>query len=166
MNEVEKTNRLYNTPIESGLRLLFLLEALKPQSCDLQRITIYDYLLVHSGEVVDGPPSLHPPTPFQSGELLVRRDLVAEGLSFVQSKGLIEKSFTPSGIFYNANEETNSFLDYMGCLYAERCRENSVWIASEFQSYSDEDLTTFVRENLGKWNAGFEYESVIWDGAE
>ena len=71
-----RMDRLFNTPIESGLRMLILLADAAPTGCDLQRLAIYDYLLVHSDDVTGGPPSLHPPSPFRSGELLVRGELL------------------------------------------------------------------------------------------
>lgn len=52
--------RHFNTPIESGLRLLFVLDEAKGEVFDLQRLVSYDYLLVHSGDVEGGPVSLHP----------------------------------------------------------------------------------------------------------
>ena len=50
-------HRLFNTPLECGLRLLFLLNACYPKRGDLQRLISYDYLMVHSGDVGDGPAS-------------------------------------------------------------------------------------------------------------
>src|SRR5258708_5507324 len=89
-------DHLFNTPVESGLRSLFVLEAVRPSGCDLQRLIIYDYFLVHSADVPSGPASLHPATPMRSGELLVRRKLIEAGLNVLMRKGLVEKSFTPT----------------------------------------------------------------------
>ena len=51
---------IFNTPLECGLRCAALLLAAYPAPCDLQRLVQYEYLLVHSGDVPQGPPSLHP----------------------------------------------------------------------------------------------------------
>jgi len=74
MNEqIHQTpDHLFNTPIESGLRTLILLAVAAPEGCDLARLVIYDYLLVHSSDVDGGPESIHPPSLFRSGEFLVR----------------------------------------------------------------------------------------------
>ena len=81
--------RPFNTPIESGLRSLIILAEGAPWFYDLQRLVYYDYLLVHSGDVLNGPQSLHPSLPHRSGEILVRRMIVESGLNLMFSKKLI-----------------------------------------------------------------------------
>lgn len=49
----------------------------------------YDYLLVHSADVPDGPPSIHPAVPYRGGELLVKRDAIRSGLDLMVSPELI-----------------------------------------------------------------------------
>ena len=95
---------LFNSPMESGLRSLTLLVAGFPVHCDLERLVIYDYLLVHSGDVDGGPKSIHPATPHRSGEILVRRPIVESGLKKMIAKGLVEAKYSKSGITYAATE--------------------------------------------------------------
>lgn len=52
----------FNSPVESGLRALVLLYSLFPTSASLQRLVVFDYLLIHSDDVPDGPEGLHPRT--------------------------------------------------------------------------------------------------------
>lgn len=80
---LEQSIRLLNSPIEIGLRLLFALDEANGRSFDLQRLVSYDYLLVHSGDVEDGPASLHPAVPFRGSELLVKREQVQAGLDIM-----------------------------------------------------------------------------------
>ena len=103
-------SRAYNTPMEAGLRGLAVLLYAYPASLDLSRLLNFDYLVVHSGDVTDGPESLHPAAPYRSGELLVRRGLVEEGLELFTSRGLIEKSFDADGIAYRAAEPAAAFF--------------------------------------------------------
>lgn len=166
MNPSTDGEHLFNTPIESGLRSLLVLEAVKPAACDLQRLVIYDYLLVHSEDVPDGPGSLHPATPLRSGELLVRRNLVEHGLRLLIRKGLVNKTFRKKGIYYAASALAKPFLVYFQTPYAVRCREISKWIADRFQGLSDDKLREFIHENLGRWGAEFTHESVLWEEIE
>ncbi|WP_437648388.1 ABC-three component system middle component 2 [Sorangium sp. So ce362] len=166
MSETRRSDHLFNTPIESGLRSLFILEAVKPQSCDLQRLVIYDYLLVHSNDVIFGPESLHPPTPLRSGELFVRRNLVERGLHLLFRKGLVAKTFAKSGIVYAATGIAGAFLAYLNSSYAIRCAEISKWIAGRFHELSDEQLKDLIDENLGRWGAEFTREPVLWEDVE
>ena len=78
--------RPFNTALENGLRSLFILDAIFPAFRDLQRIVYYDYLAVHSSDIINGPTSLHPAVPHRSGEWLVRHKLVLDGLNLMFSK--------------------------------------------------------------------------------
>ena len=166
MNPSPVSEHLFNIPIESGLRSLFVLEAVSPKECDLQRLVIYDYLLVHSEDVPTGPPALHPATPLRSGELLVRRTLVEQGLRLLIRKGLVTKSYTKAGIYFTATAFAKPFLEYFKSAYAVRCGEVSKWIAGRFQPMTDDELREFIHENLGRWGTEFTRESVLWEEME
>jgi hypothetical protein len=166
MNPSPVSEHLFNTPIESGLRSLFVLEAVGPEECDLQRLVIYDYLLVHSDDVPAGPPALHPATPLRSGELLVRRTLVEHGLRLLIRKGLVTKNYTKAGIYFSASKHAKRFLEYFTSEYARRCAEISKWIAGRFQPMSDDQLREFIHDNLSRWGAEFTRESVLWEEME
>lgn len=43
----------FNSPLETGVRSLTILEAAFPLSFDLQRLVEFDYVVVHSGDVED-----------------------------------------------------------------------------------------------------------------
>jgi hypothetical protein len=166
MNQIAVSERLFNTPIESGLRSLFILAAVRPSECDLQRLVIYDYLLVHSNDVPSGPPALHPATPLRSGELMVRRTLVEHGLHLLVRKRLVTKNYTTAGIYFAATKFAEPFLNYFNSGYAVRCSEISKWIVEQFQPMSDDKLREYIHENLGRWGAEFAHESVMWEEME
>ena len=106
-------NRLspFNSPTEIGLRALAVLNDAFPATYSLQRLIIFDYLIVHSDDVPGGPTGLHPKTPRRMGELFVRRGVLQEGLLLYQSRGLLETEFKPDGVFFTATERSAAFLD-------------------------------------------------------
>jgi hypothetical protein len=148
--------RPFNTPLECGLRLLFVLHAAKEDAADLQRLVSYDYLLVHSGDVASGPDSLHPAVPFRGSELLVKRDLIRAGLNQMFSRELLQKSFSTAGITYRANELTGAFIMLMNSEYATALRLRADWVIRQFGSLHDSELAQFMSENVGRWGAEFE----------
>jgi hypothetical protein len=154
-------SRPFNTPLESGLRSLFILEQINPKFRDLQRLIYYDYLLIHSSDAINSEKSLHPAIPHRSGEWLVRRKLVAEGLELMFAKELIEKIFDERGISYGASELTAPFLKYFHSDYANSLRHQAQIVTNIFEDYSDEKLSSFMNDNLGRWGAEFKRESVI-----
>lgn len=161
MSLPDQSARPFNTPIESGLRLLFALDEANGEAFDLQRLVSYDYLLVHSGDVKGGPPSLHPAVPFRGGELLVKRELVLAGLDAMFAKELLEKEFEPTGICYRATALTRAFLKLLVSNYASSLRARAAWVVRHFATYTDEMLESYMTENVGRWGAEFDRLTVI-----
>jgi hypothetical protein len=154
-------HRLFNTPLECGFRLLFALDACRPNSADLQRLISYDYLLVHSNDIAGGPPSLHPPVPFRGSEWVVKRDQVRAGLSIVFARDLIAKLLTPKGITFAGSELTTAFVALLQTEYASSLRVRARWLADEFGAASDEELQAFMTEKVGQWGAEFDRISAL-----
>src|ERR1700683_527400 len=97
----------FNTPVETGTRVLAVLARTTSAALDLNRLVLLDHWLLHSGDV-GGPPSLYPNTPIRSGEFgLKRRDLVM-GIEVMLRAGLIEVVAQSGGIYYRANESAMS----------------------------------------------------------
>src|SRR6187399_225235 len=92
-----------NSPLEVALRTLITLSKLQ-NGADLQRLAIYDYLLLHSGDIENGPASLHPATPIRTSELLVRRGLIDRGLALLECRGLIQRNYRDDGIAFTVSQ--------------------------------------------------------------
>lgn len=161
----KRWEKAYNSPLECGIRVLILLTNSYPKALDIQRLLQYDYLLVHSGDVEEGPKSLHPQTPLRSTELLVRRTLVAQGLDLMLTRNLIDTDYSAKGIFYRAAELAPSFLDQFASEYISALRERSAWVVQHFGAYSDKELHSFMRKNWDRWGAEFSRNYSITDGA-
>ena len=153
--------RPFNSPLECGLRMLFVLNAASGRPSDLQRLISYDYLLVHSGDVEDGPESLHPSVPFRGTEMLIKRDLINAGLNQMFSRELIAKTFDVSGILYKATELTNAFVALLRTNYSNDLRNRSIWLIDRFGPMEDGELFSFMTANVGRWVAEFEHLSAI-----
>lgn len=123
--------------------------------CELQRLIHYDYLLVHSGDVPNGLPSIHPGHPFRVGELHVRRQLIERGLSMMLSKSIIECSMSPQGIFYRAGDWSLAFLESLHSAYTKQLVTTAKWINHQFASFSDEQLSALLNSESQQWGAEF-----------
>lgn len=153
--------RPFNSPLECGFRSLVLLVEAHPNSLDLQRLLQYDYLLVHSGDVAGGPSSLHPETPLRSSELLVRRELVMQGVRLMGSKGFVRALYEKKGILYAASDAALPFLDQFDGRYIHDLRRVASWVVREFSGYSDKKLSGFMRKNWDRWGAEFSREYTL-----
>ena len=152
----------FNGPVEIGLRALCVLTTAFPIAYALQRLVVFDYLLVHSDDIEGGPIGLHPRTPHRGGEILVRRGVIQDGLMLYESRGLIERAYKDGGIFFAATEKSADFLDTLSAEYFEDLRLRADWVVDHFGNLHDTELDSMVRERIGTWGAEFSMESVLW----
>ena len=150
----------FNSPLETGLRSLAILEAAFPNRYDLQRLVELDYLVVHSADV-GGPESLHAPLPLRAGELLVRRQLIEKGLLLMMSKGLVERLTLTTGIEYAAGDGASPYLASLSAPYTLRLRERAQWLVSNFDGISTEELRALIRRFFERWSSQFESIKAI-----
>lgn len=153
----------FNGPVEIGLRALCVLTTAFPAEYALQRLVVFDYFLVHSDDIEGGPEGLHPQTPHRGGEILVRRGVLQEGLMLYQSRGLVERVYKDSGIFFAATDKSADFLDTLSTEYLKRLRERADWVVKSFGLLDDTELDAMVRDRIGRWGTEFSMESVLWN---
>jgi hypothetical protein len=145
----------FNGPLEAGLRAVAILGSAHPRSFDLQRLVAFDYLLVHTGDI-GGPASLHPPTPLQSAELLVRRKLVERALLLMMTRDLVEREFVSDGIRYRAGENAVPFLSSLASEYLRQLIQRAAWLVRELGDKSEADFRAVMRRFFEKWVEEFQ----------
>jgi len=150
----------FNSPLETGLRSLAILEAAFPNRYDLQRLVELDYLVVHSADV-GGPDSLHAPLPLRAGELLVRRQLIERGLLLMMSKGLIERHAAVEGIEYIAGDIASPYLASLSAPYTLQLRERARWLVDNFAGFTTEEIRSLIRRFFEHWTSEFEAVKAI-----
>lgn len=150
-----------NGPVEAGLRALVLLVEASPRALDLQQLVMFDYFLVHSGDVDGGPESLHPPSPLRSGEVTVRRQLLDAGLSLYRLRGLVDQTPTDTGFSYASESGAGAFLDALRSEYVERLRLRGEWVVESFSLLEPGELNRTLEASLSRWKA--EFVPVMWE---
>jgi hypothetical protein len=136
---VTDTTQTFNTPLEAGLRGLFLLVAADRRSLDVQQLMYLDYAMVHTADF-DGPPSLHPRSPSQGSQLLVRRALIQDGLDLMRSRDLVERRFLAAGIAYRATASGRHLAGEFTSSYAALLRNRAAWAVREFGHRTEVEL--------------------------
>jgi len=151
---------LFNSPLETGLRALVILEAFHPRPCGVTEMTWFDHLVVHTADLdgldgADAPESLHPDLPARTGELLVRRSLVEESLRLMQRVHLVDAVPSDDGIHFVASEEAPSFLDLLQAPYTRELKHRARWIAERFAARPSDEIKALVADRIGRWTAEF-----------
>ncbi|HTX33342.1 MAG TPA: ABC-three component system middle component 2 [Solirubrobacteraceae bacterium] len=135
--------QLFNSALEAGLRSLFLLAASGRRGFDIQQLVGFDFALVHSSEL-DGPPSLHPRSPAQGQQLLVRRTLMQDGLELMRSRDLVDRKFQASGIVYGATRAGRHVAAQFDSLYAKELRERANWVVETLADLTARQLAELL----------------------
>jgi hypothetical protein len=148
---------LFNSSLETGLRAVVVLDAAFPRSFDLSQLTWLDHLVVHTADI-GGPDSLHPDIPQRTGELLVRRRLVEDGLNLMRRLHLVDTDTTADGIVYSARAEASAFVESLRSSYSRELRERAEWLARYVDEMSRNDLAKLISDRIGRWAVEFQGE--------
>jgi hypothetical protein len=149
------TPQLFNGPIEVGLRAVLILLEAHPRPIDLQRLVILDYLMVHSGDVGNGPPSLYPPSPLRAGEVAFRRQLIQQGLLLMASRGLVTGRIDGNGISYLADDSATMMVDALTSDYVRDLRRRARWAVETAGELSDLDANALFGQTIERWRSEF-----------
>jgi hypothetical protein len=144
----------FHSPLETGLRSLGVLSASYPRQFDLQRLVVFDHLIVHTGDL-GGPASLHPNLPMRPAELLVRRELVERGVMLMISRGLIERVVNEKGFSYQASEFASIFLGSLTSDYLTELGQRAKWVAENFGERTDDEIRKLTEGVFDKWISEF-----------
>lgn len=149
---------LFNSPLETGVRTVVLLNYAYPHAFDLKELTWLDHLVVHTGDI-GGPESLHPNVQNRNGELLVRRTLVEEGVALMRRVHLIEAKYGKTGIAYAAMDQTASFVTLLRSEYGRALKERAKWLIAYLAERGEEHLQEVIRQKIGRWTVEFQSHS-------
>jgi len=155
---------LFNSPLETGLRALVVLEAFYPRACSLTELTWFDHLVVHTGDV-DGPPSLHPDVQPRAGELFVRRRLVEDSIRLMHRLHLVDVQRDLDGVHFLASEDTPSFIDMLQTPYSQDLKDRARWLAERFGAMPTSGIEDVVKDRIGRLRAEFQIAGTPGEGA-
>ena len=142
----------FNSAFELGIRMAFILHALRPRVADLQKLVLLDYALVYSADL-KGPPSLHTPVPQRSSEVYTRRDRIEEGLYLMSAKGVVTADFNDDGIVYLAGPRCRQLVNAFTSRYARELEQRADWVAGTFGDVSSDSLAQRFDTEGRRWGA-------------
>ena len=149
---------LFNSTLETGVRAVVILDALHPREFDLAHLTWFDHLVVHTSDI-GGPDSLHPDIPQRTGELLVRRRLVEDGIKLMRRLHMIEAEVSKIGITYRASEDASAFVEALRTEYSRELKARAIWLSSFVARTSDSELASLISARIGRWAVEFQGEA-------
>jgi hypothetical protein len=107
----ERYIRVFNSEIEVGIRVLVLLERSSIIKHSLQRLCVYDYILLHAGDIDLTQSNIHPLHPYRSSEYPIKFQIIEKAIYLLISRKLIDVYTDEDGITYGCNDRTKWFLN-------------------------------------------------------
>ena len=154
---------LFNSPLETGIRTLILLDVAFPKSFDLTTLIWLDHLVVHTGDL-GGPESLHPDVSSRSGELLVRRSLIYDGLLLMRQMHLVSLIETKEGLFFASTDYARPLIDLLFEKYTLELKQRAKWLISHINALNEGDLKKIIEKRMGLWDVEFQLSEGLNDG--
>lgn len=148
----------FNSPLETGLRSLYILTSDIEKSYDLQQLLAFDHFVVHTGDFEGAPNSLHPSVPSRNGELIIRRNLVEQGLLLMESKNLIKRLATSEGFSYQAEEFSVVLLERFSSPYLTKLRHRSDWVVRYYSNLGDNVFKVVFEKAFDRWASEFQFK--------
>lgn len=149
--------QLFNSPLETGVRSVILLDVAQPRAFDLTHLTWLDHLVVHTADI-GGPPSLHPDIPQREGELIVRRRNVEDGLRLMRRLHLVDTNYAADGISFCVTEEGAQFAHLVRADYGRELKERAVWLIEYISRVDTTEFVKMISEKIGRWSIEFQTE--------
>lgn len=112
-------------------------------------------MIVHTGDM-GGPESLHAQVPLRTKELLVRRQLIENGLLLMMSRDLIERTTDATGIKYLAGELSETFLRSLTSPYLLELKKRAEWVVNKYGNLEEDDLRQTTRVFFDTWIEEFQ----------
>ncbi|CAA0151960.1 ABC-three component system middle component 2 [Tenacibaculum maritimum] len=148
----------FNNEVESGLRVLFILNEIFPEPLSIEKIIYLDYFTVHSADIDKAQRSIHPPVPYRFGEFYVRRNITQNGINLFLNKNLINIHYSKEGIEYKASEYSSPFIDSLDESYSLKIKDKVSWVIKSFSKHSVKELKKMTQEKLEYLNNGYNLE--------
>lgn len=147
-------NDVFNTPLELGVRMVYLLGALYPKGANIQKLVYLDYAVIYSSDL-GGPNSLHTLVPFRGGEFINKKEVLEESIFLMLNHSIIDVVIDKEGINYYIGDNGFSLISAMNNTYSNKLYKSCQWVTKEFGSYSEEELRNiFFKEGIS-WGANF-----------
>ncbi|MDO6537962.1 threonine transporter [Alteromonas stellipolaris] len=156
MSETLHSDFIFNSALETGVRSICILVADLSNKFDIQQLLALDHIVVHTGDIENAPPSLHPNILQRSGELLVRRPLIENGLVLMESKRLVQKVITPDGFYYCATELASVFIESLTNEYIKELSQRAQWAVTMYNDYGDMLFSEIFNSAFDRWRNEFQ----------
>ena len=128
-------NDLFNTPFETALRVLLLLNTEAREDFSINMIAAIDFASLYGKSFEFSRENLHGDNLFKFSEFATRKELATDGITLLVRRGLVEAKTTKQGFLYSISQKGKELAGKLDTKYAQDYREQ---IELALQHFSDD----------------------------
>lgn len=117
------SDEIFNTPFETALRIVLLLETEMRPDFTVNMIAAMDFAALYGKSFGISSYNLHGDNIFKFSEFATRKELANDGIRYLVQKGLVNASATEQGFTYSISEIGKVFAKKLATKYAQDYRE-------------------------------------------
>lgn len=136
-------NKVFNTPFETGLRLLLVLYTANSSGMSIDRLVALDFMTLYGKDFNISKVNLNGINGFNFSELPARREICIQGMKEFALDGLVDVTYTKNGFKYKINKTGMQYVETLNSDYAKQYVSTLQNVLDAFGKKSDAAL---VRE--------------------
>lgn len=146
---------IYNSKQEVACRILLILVCTQ-KKMQVETLSVYDYFSVHIDDIYSDMPCLHPSNPNHSSELVVRKLMIREALTFLVSKALVQIELSEFGIQYYADKFSEDVSRMLDCDYSRKYVKYVKNVDDFFGQKTEYEINKYAENNIENWKSVLE----------
>jgi hypothetical protein len=136
-------NKVFNTPFETGLRLLLVLYTANSSGMSIDRLVALDFMALYGKDFNISKVNLNGMNGFNFSELPTRREICIQGMKEFALDGLVDVTYTKNGFKYKISKNGIQYVEALNSDYAKQYVSTLQNVLDAFGKKSDAAL---VRE--------------------
>lgn len=153
---------LFNTPFETALRVLLLLETGARTDSSINMIAALDFAALYGKSFGFSETNLHGDNLFKFSEFATRKELTNAGITFLVQRGFVDVNPTKNGFVYRISSNGRKFASGLNTKYAKEYKGQIRLALSHFSSDSEQTILKKINKvavaSLEKEDAVFHEE--------
>lgn len=133
-------NKVFNTPFETGLRLLLILYTTNSSGMSIDRLAAFDFMTLYGKDFDISDFNLNGINGFNFSELPTRREICMQGMKEFALDGLVGVKQTKTGFKYKISKAGKQYVEALNSDYAKQYVSVLQSVLDAFGSKSDAAL--------------------------
>lgn len=137
-------NKVFNTPFETGLRLLLVLYTANSSEMSIDCLVALDFMTLYGKDFNISKVNLNGINGFNFSELPTRREICIQGMKEFALDGLVDVTYTKNGFKYKISKNGIQYVEALNSDYAKQYVSTLESVFNAFGNKSDAALVRAI----------------------